>query len=95
MADNVRKNNDSYDELLKSFYSNTHEEKPGDDVKNRGEIYFSANGGNRGNSSAAQRGQRPAQPQVKRTGASAGNVTLIGNVAVENRTHNAFATGVG
>ena len=71
MADNVRKNNDSYDELLKSFYSNTHEEKPGDDVKNRGEIYFSANGGNRGNSSAAQRGQRPAQQPVKRTGASA------------------------
>ena len=39
MDDKVRKNKDSYDELLKSFYSNANEEKPKDEVKNRGEIY--------------------------------------------------------
>lgn len=73
MDDKVRKNKDSYDELLKSFYSNANEEKPKDEVKNRGEIYFSANGSSRSNSSAGQRAQRPASqtarraaPQVKR-----------------------------
>lgn len=71
MDDNVKKNKDSYDELLKSFYSNVNEEKPKDEVKNRGEIYFSANSGNR-SSAAGQRTQRPAQQTAKRTAASAG-----------------------
>ena len=68
MDDKVRKNKDSYDELLKSFYSNANEEKPKDEVKNRGEIYFSANGSSRSNSSAGQRAQRPA-PQTARRAA--------------------------
>lgn len=68
MDDKVRKNKDSYDELLKSFYSNANEEKPKDEVKNRGEIYFSANGSSRSNSSAGQRTQRPA-PQTARRAA--------------------------
>ncbi len=71
MDDKVKKNKDSYDELLKSFYSNANEEKPKDEVKNRGEIYFSANGGNRGSSSAGQRAQRPVQQTAKRTAAPA------------------------
>ena len=76
MGDNVNKNKDSYDELLKSFYSNTNEEKPKDEVKNRGEIYFSANTGNRRASSSGQSAQRPAQQPakqpVKRTAAPSG-----------------------
>lgn len=72
MDDNVKKNNDSYDELLKSFYSNMNEEKPKDEVKNRGEIYFSANSGTRNNSSAGQRAQTSAsRTPAKRPASSA------------------------
>lgn len=69
MDDKVKKNKDSYDELLKSFYSNSHEEKPKDEVKNRGEIYFSANSGNRNASSSGRKAQRPVQQTAKRTAA--------------------------
>lgn len=70
MDDKVKKSKDSYDDLLKSFYSNTNEEKPKDEVKNRGEIYFSANTRSRNNAAASQRVQRSAQQPVKRTASS-------------------------
>ncbi len=36
-------NNDAYDELLKSFYATKNENEAKDEIKNRGEVYFSAN----------------------------------------------------
>ena len=43
MDEKLNKSNDAYDELLKSFYSTINEDEQKVDVKNRGEIYFSAN----------------------------------------------------
>ena len=72
MSDKVNKSNDAYDELLKSFYSSTNESETKDEVKNRGEIYFSAN--SRSKTEAPKRGvqRTDTAPQrgVKSTAAS-------------------------
>ncbi len=62
MNDQFNKSNDAYDELLESFYSSTKEEKPKDEVKNRGEIYFSANPASGGNAASRKRNQRSETP---------------------------------
>lgn len=62
MDDNRNKSNDAYDELLKSFYSTINEEDQKKDVKNRGEIYFSAN--------SRAKADKPMQKQTQRAPAS-------------------------
>ncbi len=43
MNDNRNRDNDAYDELLKSFSSASSDSEKNDDIKNHGEIYFSMN----------------------------------------------------
>ncbi len=48
-------NNDSYDELLKSFYSESRSNPAKDEIKNRGEVYFSTNTPRKKQSSVTQK----------------------------------------
>ncbi len=63
MDEKLNKSNDAYDELLKSFYSTINEDEQKVDVKNRGEIYFSAN--------SRAKTERTVQRQPQRSTASA------------------------
>ena len=67
MNDQFNKSNDDYDELLRSFYSNSESEKPKDEVKNRGEIYFSANSTSAGSANSRKNLQRTAPTSRKNT----------------------------
>ena len=68
MDDKMNRSNDAYDELLKSFYSTVNDNEHKNDVKNRGEIYFSANSGSKraASVSAAKKPQRTASSGVKK-----------------------------
>lgn len=67
MDDKRSRDNDAYDELLKSFSSSTADSEKEDDIKNRGEIYFSMN---------APEGRKPAPDspvKTERTAPPSGN----------------------
>lgn len=61
MDDKLNKSNDAYDELLKSFYTTINEDENKDEVKNRGEVYFSANARTKSETSAQRTPQRASQ----------------------------------
>lgn len=72
MDDKKIRDNDAYDDLLKSFSSSRKNEKPDDEVRNHGEIYFSVNSPRNTTSRQATHirtanAQKKAVPQKKRT----------------------------
>jgi len=87
MDDKKIRDNDAYDDLLKSFSSSRKNEKPDDEVRNHGEIYFSVNSPR--NTTARQtthvraaNAQKKAVPQKKR----AENTVAVNNKKTESGT---------
>ncbi len=86
MDDKLKNSNDAYDELLKSFYNTINEEQPKDEVKNRGEIYFSANPRTKNVSPSQKKTQRPSPQAGRRTASTAGRVnTSAGSSSVSKQ----------